>query len=367
MASKGYYIGLMSGTSMDGIDATLVEFCNQTPKLIATHKEPIPTTLKQQIIALCTPGDNGINRMGEADVALGKLFATAALTLIKQSGIEKQHIIAIGSHGQTIRHMPTTPLPFTLQIADPNIIAANTGITTIADFRRRDMALGGQAAPLAPAFHHYLLHHPTENRCIVNIGGIANLTLLPTNNTQAIIGFDTGPGNTLMDAWISQQRQQSYDHNGEWAKSGNVNQTLLTKLLNDTYFKQLAPKSTGREYFNLQWLGPQTLPPADIQATLLALTVQSIKYAIQQLPVTIDSIWLCGGGANNAYLCEQLASTCSPIRMTTTEEAGIHPDWVEAACFAWLAKQTIEKKPGNLPSVTGASRTATLGAIYAAD
>lgn len=364
---RDYYIGLMSGTSLDAVDAVLIDFNKHPLELIETHSEPITESLRQEILALCYPGDNAIHRMGEADVKLGRLFANSVLQLLKKTKVSAKDIRAIGSHGQTIRHAPDTEFPFTLQIGDPNTIAAITGITTVADFRRRDMALGGQAAPLAPAFHEYLLHDATENRWVLNIGGIANLTFLPADPSQPIAGFDTGPGNTLMDAWCRKHHIGQYDKDGEWAASGRCNDTLLQQLLEDPYFLRKPPKSTGREYFHLDWLQKQVsqaLKPEDIQATLLALTARSITNAINSYSIKAKKVFLCGGGVHNRCLVQFLKTQNKNLEILSTESAGLHPDWIEAAAFAWLARQTITGKPGNIPTVTGARKTTILGAIY---
>lgn len=356
------YVGLMSGTSLDAIDAALVNFSDEKPQLIATHQHSIPNALRQEILALCTPGENAIQRMGETDTKLGYLFADSVNALLETAKIDSANIKAIGSHGQTIRHMPDLEYRFTLQIGDPNIIASKTGITTVADFRRRDMALGGHAAPLAPAFHDFLFKDRKENIGVLNIGGIANITFLPANKNQNIIGFDTGPGNTLMDAWCLQHTQQSFDKNGEWASSGKHNEKLLETLLNDPYFKKPPPKSTGREHFNLEWLEKHIsteVKPENIQATLLELTARSIAESLQD----IKKVYLCGGGTHNQALAKRLneLSDCSFANIETT---GVHADWIEAAAFAWLARQTLLGKPGNIPSVTGATKPSILGGIY---
>ncbi|WP_423063016.1 anhydro-N-acetylmuramic acid kinase [Candidiatus Paracoxiella cheracis] len=374
--AKELYIGLLSGTSMDAVDAVLIDFSSdkKSPfKLITTYSEPISTPLKQALIKLCKPGQNAINRMGRADIELGRLFAHSCLQLLKKANVDAKEIRAIGSHGQTIRHAPNTNYPFTLQIGDPNIIAAMTGITTVADFRRRDMALGGQAAPLAPAFHNFILRNPNENRWVLNIGGIANLTYLAADKKTPVLGFDTGPGNTLSDVWCSTHLGKSYDDAGQWASSGQINPELLTVLLSDAYFQVAPPKSTGREYFNLHWLQQQLYglasrpSPIDIQATLLELTARSIANAIHSIETAPGSIWICGGGTHNQKLMTRLNELCEKHRITTTEEIGVHPDWVEAMCFAWLAQQTLKGLPGNLPSVTGAKQPTILGAIYPAN
>lgn len=360
------YIGLMSGTSMDAIDAVLVEFAPL--RLIATHSEPIPFKLKENLLALAASAKDAIKLLGETDNAIGHLFATAAEKVLKKANVPSASICAIGSHGQTVYHAPSGKYPFTLQIGDPNIIATITGITTIADFRRRDIALGGQAAPLTPAFHNFLLRDKNEDRFVLNIGGIANLTFLFSDFKKLIIGFDTGPGNTLTDSWCMRHLKKSYDHDGKWAASGKVQTRLLNELLADPYFHRSPPKSTGREYFNLDWLAKKlkgkNFNAEDIQTTLVELTARSVIQAFQYFPMNPGSLWLCGGGAHNHYLIERLTMLYQPLRITTTEEIGIHPDWIEAVCFAWLAKQTVEGKPGNLPSVTGAKKPAVLGAIY---
>lgn len=364
---KELFVGLMSGTSMDAIDAVVVDFANLPLNLLATHSEPIPLSIKQQLLELCIPGNDEINRFGTLDVQMGIRFAAACNHLLENAGINPADILAIGSHGQTIRHQPGFNHPFTLQIGDPNTIAALTGITTIADFRRRDMAYGGQGAPLVPAFHNYFFRHKTKNRVILNIGGIANITILPANSELPVIGFDTGPGNTLLDAWIKLHKQQECDHEGEWAKTGKLNLDLLNTLLADNYFQQPPPKSTGREHFNLDWLQKKLLSEinaVDVQNTLVEFTAISIMQAIEHYSPKNCEIIICGGGIHNKYLLEQLQHYCGNHTLHSSLELGINPDWIEAIAFAWLAKQTWHGKPGNLPSVTGAKAPAVLGGIY---
>ncbi len=359
------YIGLMSGTSLDGIDAVIVDFENREPKIIATHYEPMPHELRNVILEICQPGFNEINRMGELDVALGKQFAKSALTLLKENNVSAKTIKAIGSHGQTIRHQPEKK--FTLQIGDPNIIAAETGITTVADFRRRDMAYHGQGAPLVPAFHQAIFSNSEKNRIILNIGGIANITLLPCDPNKTILGFDTGPGNTLLDAWAEEHLGRRHDEHGTWARTGTIHQPLLNNLLTDSFFKLTTPKSTGREYFNLPWLQQyfteNNIPSVNIQTTLVELTAITIMNAINQ-HLTAGEILVCGGGIHNHFLMERLKNLTSQHAINSTKNLGMDPDWVEAIAFAWLAKQTIEKKPGNLTAVTGAKKTTILGGVY---
>ncbi len=363
------YIGLMSGTSVDNIDAALVDFSHQQAKLMAHHSLAIPADITKALREFNTPGNNEIDTMGQLDIVVGKLFAEAVLALLKQTDIKPSQIIAIGSHGQTIRHRPNFPTPFTLQIGDPNTIATLTGITTVADFRRKDMALGGQGAPLLPAFHAAFMRSNHINRIVLNLGGIANITVLPTDVTQQVTGFDTGPANGLLDLWIQKNKNLPYDKNGEWAKQGKVIENLLEQFLADPYFKKLPPKSTGKEYFNLAWLenylSLNKYDAASIQRTLLELTAQSIFAAIQNYTqLTAGEIVVCGGGAHNQFLLERLQTLASHFKVISSQTLGIDPNWVEAMGFAWFATQTLERKPSNLPSVTGARELAVLGGVY---
>jgi anhydro-N-acetylmuramic acid kinase len=307
--------------------------------------------------------------MGEMDCEIGELFAATAIELLDKSRLPASRITAIGSHGQTIYHQPPTTGKhgYTQQIGDPNIIALRTGITTAADFRRKDMAAGGQGAPLVPAFHREVFCSAQKNRVIANIGGMANITVLPIRGE--VTGFDTGPGNVLLDAWIFRQLGKTYDAHGSWARQGKINTELLGHFLDDAFFKQPPPKSTGREHFNLHWLEQHiaaitaSIPVPDVQATLTALTARSIADAIHTHAPVTDEVFVCGGGAHNTFLMQLLHEYLrKPV--SDTSALGIAPDWVEAAAFAWLAKQTLEGKPGNLPSVTGAKRAVVLGGIY---
>lgn len=356
------YIGLMSGTSADGIDAALVDLKKTQPQLIATHYQEFNPELRSEIFALSQSGPDEINRMGELDVKLGHAFAAAVNTLINENAVKPSSIKAIGSHGQTIRHNPAKH--FSIQIGDPNIIAAETGITTVADFRRRDLALGGQGAPLVPVFHHAVFTKKNLNRVVVNIGGIANITVLP--DSGAIFGFDTGPGNTLLDAWAEKHLEQPRDQNGAWAAKGKAKEAILNNLLNDPYFRLLPPKSTGREYFNLAWLEKFLSPaikPVDVQATLVELTARSILDAISQ-HVSEGEILICGGGVHNKFLMKRIKELAGKFTVDSTLNYGVDPDWVEAVAFAWLAKQTMMKKPGNITAVSGAKRETILGGVY---
>jgi anhydro-N-acetylmuramic acid kinase len=368
----GLYIGLMSGTSLDGIDAALVEFNNDSFNLIATHHHSIPdklcSTLKK--LALNDPGCS-LDTLGEADAELGNIFADAVNTLLKQSNTQAADIKAIGSHGQTIRHRPDVKHPFTLQIADANKIAYLTGITTVADFRRKDMAAKGEGAPLAPAFHNAYFRSTQENRGVINIGGISNITFLPSDKNKNCLGFDTGPGNMLMDAWIHKHKNKNYDQDGQWAGSHDADDGFLHQLMQDPFILQSPPKSTGREHYHLEWLNKQlnSFPELSIdtvQASLCAFTSQSIQLAIKNNAERIDTLIVCGGGAQNKHLMSLLQEQLPEININSSDHYGLHPDWVEAVAFAWLAKQTINNKAGNLPEVTGASEAVILGSVFPA-
>lgn len=367
--TEDLYIGLMSGTSLDGIDAALVRFENKQVTVIETACSPLSSNLKDEIKSLINPSENEINRLASLDVQLGKHFSEAVKQLINKANIKKQDIIAIGSHGQTIRHLPAAKHPTTLQIGDPNIIADITGITTVADFRRRDMAAGGQGAPLVPAFHEQIFREPKKNRVILNLGGIANITILPADKNLPVTGFDTGPANTLINHWIQQQQNKSYDEAGEWAASGVINEEFLDLLLTDNYFKLAPPKSTGTEYFNPAWLTKKLasfpfLAAEDVQASLTVFTTTAIKNAIMQYATEVDEIIVCGGGVHNDFLLQQLKLDLPNIEINSSTIYELDPDYIEATAFAWLAKQTMERKPGNLPDVTGAKRAVVLGGVY---
>ncbi|HET8731610.1 MAG TPA: anhydro-N-acetylmuramic acid kinase [Moraxellaceae bacterium] len=365
------YVGLMSGTSMDAIDAVLVDF-SQGVRLLGTHSVTLPHDLRQRITRLCTSGPDEIEHMGRLDVELGELFATAALGVLASSESQAEDVRAIGSHGQTIRHRPGAHPPFTLQIGNPCVIAERCGIDVVADFRRRDLAAGGQGAPLVPAFHAGIFGGATCHRIILNLGGIANITVLPEGVPTDVRGHDTGPANILMDAWCQQSRGMTYDAGGEWAAEGDVHPELLARLLAHPYFSRPAPKSTGREEFNLEWLNEElshlVRPPTDVdvQATLLELTARSVALGVQATLLNGGEVLVCGGGAFNTRLWHRLSELLPTWALRSTAEFGLAPTWVEAVAFAWLARQTILGHPGNLPSVTGAAGTRILGAIYRA-
>ncbi len=355
------------------MDAALFEFRENAQgqkkteaKLLASHQHPYPPEVREAILRISTPGENEIDRMGSLDIALGQLFAQATNTLIKKSNVKKSSITAIGSHGQTIRHRPNTKYPFTLQIADPNTIAYECDITTVSDFRRMDMAAGGQGAPLAPAFHQAVFYSSAEKRCIINIGGIANISVL-NEDTEKVIGYDCGPGNILMDSWVQTHTMQSYDESGAWAQSGQVETRLLNELLDHPFLSKTFPKSTGREDFNRTWLNHiltqlHPIPAENIQATLCEFTAKTIAFAVKIHE--IENVYVCGGGAHNTYLLSRIEANLQNVPVSTTCDLNIPPDWVEAGLFAWLAKQRLDNKVGNLPSVTAARKPVTLGGIY---
>ena len=361
----------MSGTSMDGIDAALVTFGRQECDVLSVCAVDYPDALRDELLAASRqPATCTVDRIGHLDRWVGECFRDAALQLLDQSNYNASAITAIGSHGQTLRHQPRAARPFSMQIGDPNIIAIGTGITTVADFRRRDIAAGGEGAPLAPAFHRWLFADETRNRAVLNIGGIANVTMLPPSG-GAVTGFDTGPGNSLLDGWIRRHRGQSFDANGDWARSGQVDEALLGIMLGDPYFGQAPPKSTGFEYFNGAWvrskiaaLGDRQIDVADVQSTLAELSARTIATSILAFAPDISEVLVCGGGVHNADLMGRLRSYLSGVAVRNTDAYGLHPDWVEAAAFAWLAKRRLESRPGNIPEVTGAASSEVLGCIY---
>jgi anhydro-N-acetylmuramic acid kinase len=365
-----YYIGLMSGTSIDAIDAALVELSGPQPELIQCCSHPIPESLRASLKSCYEKQGPTLKSLAIMDKQMGEQFAQAAYTVLEQSNLHASQIRGIGSHGQTIFHLPTGEHTNTIQIGDPNTIAEHTGITTVADFRRRDMAAGGQGAPLVPAFHASLFRSQEHDRVILNIGGIANITILPSTPNLPVTGFDTGPGNGLMDAWIQTHEKQPMDESGHWAASGKVHPLLLEKLIQDDFFGQSPPKSTGREYFNLAWLQkhikrcPKRILRKDVQATLCELTARTIAEAILQYAPETSEILVCGGGTHNLSLMFRLQHLLAHCKVRSTEDHGMAPDWVEAVAFAWLAKQILEGLPGNLHEVTGASHPVVLGGVY---
>jgi anhydro-N-acetylmuramic acid kinase len=362
------YIGLMSGTSLNGVDAVVVEFDrHNSPRLLHSHSEKFPATLYSNLQQLITTQATSLSQLASIDHELAVVYSLSVKKLLHKANLTPSHIQAIGCHGQTIYHQPEGEQHNSLQLGDPGFITETTGISVVADFRRRDMAVGGQGAPLVPAFHADAFASPDSKRVILNIGGIANITIIPPAENSAITGFDTGPGNTLMDQWAFHHLNQIYDHDGEWAASGHIIDDLLESLLADDYFRKTPPKSTGREYFNLAWLESylsDSFRSEDVQATLLELTCQSIARHITQYARDTSEIYICGGGAHNRALRRRLTQIVAPMNVDTSERLGIDPDWVEAAAFAWLARQTLHQLPGNLVSVTGAKRPVVLGGVY---
>jgi anhydro-N-acetylmuramic acid kinase len=369
---NGLYIGLMSGTSLDGVDAVLARFQPQ-PVLLASAYLPYPDSLRQALLALQAPGDDELARAALISQDLAKIYAKTIKRLLQQHPVAPEQIAAVGCHGQTVRHQPQHG--YTLQLNAPARLAELTQLTVIADFRSRDIAAGGQGAPLVPAFHQALLQHPSRPRAVLNIGGIANLTDLPAANSpnpEAILGFDTGPGNILLDAWIERHCQQTFDANGEWASQGQLLPDLLQRLLAHPFFALPPPKSCGRDEFNLNWLLEQlqqdAFAPADVQATLLELTAITIADAVQRHGQSnqLSELILCGGGAHNAQLVNRLRAHLPGLAVFPTDQLGVPGDWLEAYAFAWLAYRCLNRLPGNLVAVTGARGPRILGAIYPA-
>jgi anhydro-N-acetylmuramic acid kinase len=359
------YIGLMSGTSLDGVDAALVDLSHAQPKLLAKHYHPFDDALKNILLALHLPAHNELHQAQLAGNQLAQLYARSIPPLLSQAGISAAHINAIGCHGQTIRHCPEQG--YTLQIGNAALLAELTGITVVNDFRSRDIAAGGQGAPLVPAFHDHVLRHSGIHRVIVNIGGISNLTNLPHATATATSGFDCGPGNLLMDAWCMQHLGKPYDDNGIWAASGQVLPILLERMLDEPFFALPPPKSTGRDLFNMAWLQGKLQGnerAEDVQATLLELTCRTIAQAIEKHCTGAAEIYLCGGGAHNQALRNRLIGLLPGSSVQTTDDLGVDSDYLEAIAFAWLAQQTLHGKPANLPLVTGAKHPCVLGAIY---
>lgn len=355
---------------MDGVDAALVRFTPQ-PQLLEALVLPYPSPLRLRLQRLADPNDPvNLRELGQIDVEVGRHFAVAAESVLRQAGVQPHEVRAIGSHGQTVAHYPDDRFPSSLQIGDPNVIAETTGIETVADFRRRDLALGGQGAPLVPAFHQAVLRHPTETRVIANIGGMANITVLDGSQRPSP-AFDTGPGNALLDAWHERHRQQAWDEDGCWSASGTVIESLLEAALAEPYFQRPPPKSTGREYFNEHWIdallrhsGHPGAAPQDVQATLCQLTAVTIAAAATNQAPDAARLIVCGGGVHNRDLMTRLSQRLAPLAVQSSAEFGIDPDWMEAMAFAWLAARRLAHLPGNLPSATGARQAAVLGAIY---
>ena len=368
------FLGLISGTSVDTVDVVVATFGPDaaTARVVHAHDHPIPSRLRRDLLDVAADEQATLARIARLDVEVGHLFADAALSTIRGAGIDPAEVAAVGSHGQTVRHDPDGRWPSTTQIGDPNVIAQRTGITTVADFRRRDIAAGGQGAPLAPVFHHAVMSHPSLRRAVVNLGGIANVSLLdPADGEESSpLGFDCGPANGLLDAWARRHLDAPLDRDGDWAAGGAVHGPLLERMRSDPYFSQPAPKSTGRSYFDEGWIDRQTglvggpVAPADVQRTLCELTAVTVAESIAAYGPQADEVYLCGGGVHNRTLVERLSARLAPRRVARTDVLGISADYVEAAAFAWLAKCAVEGVPGNRPSVTGASEAVVLGGVY---
>ena len=362
------YVGIMSGTSLDGIDIALVSFENRQARVIGATCLPFSDSLRNELLTLCNTGPDELQKAGAAGVAWARLAASGVNALLREHSVSASQVSAIGSHGQTIRHHPE--LGFSLQIGAPALLAELTNISVITDFRSRDVAAGGQGAPLVPAFHHWLLSAPSTSRVLVNIGGFANLTVLSPD--RLVSGFDSGPGNVLLDYWINRHCGMAFDCDGQWARNGAVLEGLLDLMLQDPYFLKAAPKSTGREYFNASWLehmlkqADAGLRPVDIQATLLELTARSIAQAVNTSAPDSSEVYVCGGGARNGRLMKRLAELLAPATVTTTGALGVDADWMEAIAFAWLARCFDKHETANLPAVTGAKGARILGALYPA-
>lgn len=364
--SSELYLGLISGTSADGIDVALVDF-DHGARLLHAATYPYAPELRAEALMLAQgEGTFELDQFGRLDVRIGEAFASAAMNLLRSADTRTTSVRALGSHGQTVRHRPGGPHPFTLQLGDASVIAERTGLVTVADFRRADVAAGGQGAPLLPALHAALLAQPGEARAVLNLGGIANFTLLGVDG--GVRGFDTGPANALLDAWCQRHTGAACDTDGALAASGHVDQTLLAALLREPYFALPAPKSTGREYFHLRWLDARlagrALSVADVQATLLALTAHSIAAALQAHAPDTRTVYACGGGVHNPVLMRALQQAL-PCTLLSTAAVGVDPDFIEAMAFAWLARERLHGRAGNLPGVTGAHGPRVLGAVYA--
>jgi anhydro-N-acetylmuramic acid kinase len=363
------YLGLISGTSADGIDVALVSF-DPSPRLHAAKTFPYAESLRRRILDLAQ-GDGRItlDEFGSLDIEIARCFAEAAVSLLHEHGMNAKSVTALGSHGQTVRHRPYQNPPYTMQLGDPNEIAERTGILTVADFRRRDMSASGQGAPLAPAFHAAMLGHTGVPRVVLNLGGIANITVIAGDSAAPLSGFDTGTASCLLDAWAQENIGERYDADGAFAARGKTDDALLARLLDDPYFPKPPPKSTGREEFHLTWLKERlrdfNLAPEDVQATLLTFSARTIADAIRRFAPSTHEVLACGGGVHNPVLMNAIASELKPISVRSIGELGIDPDFVEAMTFAWLARERLAGRAAeNVYTVTGARGPRVLGGIY---
>ncbi len=358
------YIGVMSGTSLDGVDVVLCEVDKLTCRLVESYEHTFDNDLKEEILHVISQ-EISLRQIGKLNHRLGLLFADAINALLSRCKIDKNSVIAIGLHGQTLWHEPDGKFPFSMQLGDANVVAVKTGIDVVSDFRSKDVALGGQGAPFSPAFHHYLFHNPLKTTCILNIGGMANITILG----KKFLGYDTGPGNVLLDFWVSKHKAVAYDNSGEYAASGVVNQALLESFLKEPFFSQSAPKSTGRERFNAAWLQDKLhnkhLKPEDVQATLLELTVRTIVDEVKKF--NIELLLVCGGGVKNGFLMQCLSKELPESEVTSTDAYGASSEFMEAMAFAWLAYKRVNRETVDLKEVTGASQNAILGGVYASN
>ena len=366
--SEELYIGLMCGTSMDSIDAALVSFGENTAHCVETYRHPLPEVLKRQALHLSIC-DKDSPEYEDLDTQFGDLFSEASLKLLEKAKVSASAVIAIGSHGQTIRHCPDADPGYSLQLGNPQLIASKTNILTVSDFRNPDIQEGGQGAPLAPAFHRWCLRSKGAASIVINLGGIANITWLPTSDDEPVLGWDVGPANALLDAWSHRFLKKPFDEDGQWARGGHVHNKLLDAFLEDPYFHRSPPKSTGKSYFNLDWVDLRlqsldiSIRAQDVQCTLVHLTVRLLASAIHSLSKKAQ-VTLCGGGVYNGFFCETLKEQCgAEYEIQTSETFGIDPQWVESACFAWLARERLAGRPGNCPSVTGAKNPVLLGTI----
>jgi anhydro-N-acetylmuramic acid kinase len=367
------YIGLMSGTSLDGVDGVLVEFSGHNMKVVAHHSASMPDDLRAELLALNSPDDNELHRAALAGNALVHIYATVVTSLLHDARLAADQVRAIGAHGQTVRHRPQEfdGTGYTLQLNQPALLAELCGISVVADFRSRDVAAGGQGAPLVPPFHAAVFADPAQSVAVLNIGGISNITLLPCVEPHDVTGYDCGPGNALMDAWCQLHTGQAYDDGGLWAASGQVIPQLLNSMLQEPFFEKAPPKSTGRDLFNATWLQQLLIAmpratPVDVQATLAELTALACAKAAQQTGWAQGQLLVCGGGALNTHLMTRLATALPGWSVESTQQRGLPPLQVEAAAFAWLARQTCLGVNASLPKVTGAQGARILGAIYPA-
>ncbi len=363
----------MSGTSLDGVDGVLVDFSDGQVAVLAHVNAPLPQTLTQELLALNSPGSNELHRAALAANALVRVYGNVVNTLLQQAGVQPSSVCAIGAHGQTVRHQPQAfdDSGYTLQLNNPALLAELTGIDVVADFRSRDVAAGGQGAPLVPAFHQAVFGQLGETVATLNIGGISNLTVIGPRLADDVLGFDCGPGNALMDAWCQQHLGQAFDTDGAWAAAGHVHGNLLSALLDEPYFAQPAPKSTGRDLFSAHWLAGKlksfgALPPVDVQTTLTELTASACAESVNRYGFESKNLVVCGGGAFNAYLMHRLQAHLPTVRVISSENLSLPALQVEATAFAWLARKTIRRETSSLPTVTGARGARISGAIYPA-